>query len=83
MRTQRPFFRSRPGTLLLVSTFILIVTAFAIPYLPYADLFGFVRLPARLLGTIAVITVLYVAATELQKKWFYRSTLKRLPPDRQ
>jgi Mg2+-importing ATPase len=72
MRTQRPFFRSRPGSLLLASTCILAIVAFAIPYLPFADVFGFVRLPAALVGTIALITVSYVAATELQKAWFYR-----------
>src|SRR4029079_13609748 len=32
MRTRRPFFRSRPGRLLLVSTVMLIPVAFAIPY---------------------------------------------------
>ena len=73
MRTQRPFFRSRPGTLLLTSTLALIVIAFAIPYLPFADVFGFVRLPGALLATIALITSLYVGATELQKRWFYRA----------
>jgi magnesium-transporting ATPase (P-type) len=73
MRTQRPFFRSRPGNLLLISTLVLIVVAFAIPYLPFAGIFGFVRLPGPLLGTIALITALYVGATELQKKWFYRN----------
>jgi Mg2+-importing ATPase len=72
MRTRRPFFRSRPGTLLLISTVVLIAVALAIPYLPFGDVFGFVRLPGAMLGTITVITVLYVAATELQKKWFYR-----------
>ena len=66
VRTRRPFFRSRPGTLLLVSTLGLIVVTFAIPYLPFADLFGFVPLPGTLLGTIVAITVLYVAATELR-----------------
>lgn len=30
--TRRPFFRSRPGALLLVSTALLIVVTFAIPY---------------------------------------------------
>jgi Mg2+-importing ATPase len=73
MRTRRPFFRSRPGRLLLVSTLALIVVAFAIPYAPFATVFGFVPLPPALVGTIAAITVLYVAATELQKKWFFRS----------
>jgi P-type Mg2+ transporter len=74
MRTRRPFFRSRPGTLLLESTIVLIIVALAIPYLPFADVFGFVPLPGGLLAAIAFITVLYVAATELQKRWFYRSS---------
>jgi Mg2+-importing ATPase len=73
MRTQRPFFRSRPGTLLLVTTVALIPVAFAIPYAPFAGVFGFVPLPGVLAVTIAVIAAGYVAATELQKKWFYRS----------
>lgn len=72
MRTRRPFFRSRPGTLLLSSTLALIVIAFATPYLPFAAIFGFVPLSAPLVATIALITVLYVIATELQKARFYR-----------
>ena len=72
VRTRRPFFRSRPGTVLLVSTVSLIVVAFAIPYVPFASVFGFVPLPGPLLVTILGITALYVAATEIQKKWFYR-----------
>jgi Mg2+-importing ATPase len=50
----------------------LIPIAFAIPYAPFAGVFGFVPLPGMLLATMALITALYVAATELQKKWFYR-----------
>ncbi len=72
VRTRRPFFRSRPGTLLLVSTAVMIVLTFAIPYLPFAAVFGFVRLPGTLLLAIATIAALYVIATELLKKWFYR-----------
>jgi Mg2+-importing ATPase len=72
MRTRRPFFRSRPGTLLLTSTIVLIPIAFAIPYLPPAGVFGFVPLPGVLVATIAGITLFYVAATEVQKRWFYR-----------
>jgi Mg2+-importing ATPase len=74
MRTRRPFFRSRPGTILLASTLGLIALAFAIPYLPGTRVFGFVPLPGSLIAAISLITVLYVAATELQKRWFYRST---------
>jgi Mg2+-importing ATPase len=72
MRTRRPFFRSRPGRLLLLSTMALVPLAFAIPYAPFAGVFGFVPLPATLAVAIVAITVAYVAATELQKRWFYR-----------
>jgi P-type Mg2+ transporter len=82
VRTRRPFFRSRPGTLLLTSTASLIGIALVIPYLPFASVFGFVRLPAALIATILGITALYVAATEFQKKWFYRSPHRpRATPD--
>jgi len=72
MRTQRPFFRSRPGRLLLTLTMVLIPIAFVIPYLPLAGVFGFVPLPGALVAAIASITLLYVAATELLKRRFYR-----------
>jgi Mg2+-importing ATPase len=72
MRTRRSFYRSRPGTTLLVSTVGMIVLALAIPYLPGAGAFLFVPLPGSLLATIAAITTLYVTATELLKQRFYR-----------
>jgi Mg2+-importing ATPase len=73
VRTRRPLFRSRPGTLLFWSTLVLIAVTFAIPYLPRAGVLGFVPLPGALLGALAGITALYVAAAELAKRWFYRS----------
>jgi P-type Mg2+ transporter len=74
VRTRRPFFRSRPGRFLLVSTAALIAFAFVIPYLPGASVIGFVPVPGLLLATLAGITLLYVAAAELMKLWFYRGT---------
>jgi len=72
VRTRRPFFRSRPGAVLLWTTVALIAVAFAIPYMPFAALLGFVPLTAALVMTIAAITALYVAATEELKSQFYR-----------
>jgi Mg2+-importing ATPase len=72
MRTIRPFFRSRPGTLLLRLTIVLIAVAFATPYMPFAGVFGFVPLSGAVMATIAVITVLYVATTEPLKRFFFR-----------
>jgi Mg2+-importing ATPase len=71
MRTRRPFFKSRPGRLLLITTMALIPITFAIPYIPGASVFGFVPLPIVLVVTIAVITGMYVAATELTKHIFF------------
>ena len=56
VRTRRPFFRSRPGAVLLWSTVALIALTFAIPYLPFVGVFGFVRLPGLLLVTVSAIT---------------------------
>jgi Mg2+-importing ATPase len=73
MRTRRPFFRSRPGRVLLLSTMALIPFAIAIPYLPFATVLGFVPMPGMLAVTVVTIALLYVAATEAQKRWFYRA----------
>ena len=73
VRTRRPFYRSRPGTLLLASTAVLIAVALAIPYLPMATAIGFTPIPAPLVVMIGVITVTYVGAAELAKRWFLRT----------
>jgi len=80
VRTRRPFFRSRPGTLLATSTAVLVAVAVAIPYLPFVGLLGFVPLPGSLLLTLCAIACLYVVATEALKRWFFR--VRRLPAAR-
>jgi P-type Mg2+ transporter len=71
VRTRRPFFRSQPGSVLLWSTAGLIALTIAIPYVPFIGVFGFVPLPGLLLLTVAAITLLYVAATEIVKSRFH------------
>jgi P-type Mg2+ transporter len=71
VRTRHVFFRSRPGRLLLVSSLIFIGIALVIPYLPFISVFGFIPLPAPLMLAMLGLTVLYVLATELTKKYFY------------
>jgi P-type Mg2+ transporter len=72
IRTHRPFYRSRPGRLLLGSTLVVAALTLLLPYLPFANLFDFQPLPAALLIAIAAITVLYLGASEGAKRWFYR-----------
>ena len=71
VRTRRPLFRSRPGTTLLTVTVAIIGVTFAIPYLPFAALFGSTALPGLVFLTLIGVTVLCIAATELAKARFY------------
>lgn len=72
VRTRRPFFRSRPGGVLLYSTLALIGVTIAIPYVPFVRVLGFVPLPAGTVAVLAMITAAYVGAAEAAKRWFYR-----------
>ncbi len=77
VRTRRPFYRSRPGAVLLWSTVVLAVLTVLLPYVPFVGIVGFAPLPAGVMGAVLAITALYVAATEGAKRWFYR----RMPDD--
>jgi Mg2+-importing ATPase len=71
VRTRKAFWRSRPGALLAWLTLAVSIMAVVIPYLPGAELFGFVPLPASVLAGLAAITLLYLAASEATKHWFF------------
>jgi Mg2+-importing ATPase len=71
VRTRRPFYKSRPGSVLLWTTVVLIVITVILPYLPFTRAFGFVSLPASLMVALVVVVFLYVAGTELLKRRFY------------
>jgi Mg2+-importing ATPase len=71
VRTRRPFFRSRPGTLLWTSTLAVSLVTLAMPYLPFGQFLGFTPLPAWLMATLVMLTGLYVVAAEIVKRFFY------------
>jgi len=73
VRTRRRFYQSRPGTVLLWSTIGLAAMTYVVPFLPHADVLGFVPLSPQLLAVVSAITCLYVIATEIGKAWFYRT----------
>jgi Mg2+-importing ATPase len=75
VRTRRPFFRSRPGRLLLASTAAVTVLTFSLPYLPFADALGFVPLSPALMLALVGVTAFYVVATELTKQVLSRRIL--------
>jgi Mg2+-importing ATPase len=76
VRTRRPFYRSRPGSFLLISTLFVVVIAIAIPYLPFSSLLGFTSLSPSMVATVAGITCAYVIVTEVAKKQLYRGAHK-------
>jgi Mg2+-importing ATPase len=73
VRTRRPFYRSRPASLLLWSTVAVMAVTFVLPYLPFAGPLGFVPLSAAELAALTSITLAYGAASELTKRVFYHS----------
>jgi len=71
IRTQKPFFRSRPGKYLLIGTLIVAGVTLVLPYSPLDKLLGFTPLSLPLLLVLVGITLLYVLASEAAKKVFY------------
>jgi len=72
LRTQRPAWNSRPGALLWITTVLVAGIALALPFIgPVAALFGLVALPPDLLGSMLLIVLGYVAATEYAKRRFH------------
>lgn len=76
VRTHRPFYRSRPGRLLLWSSVIVAALTLFVPYLPFVALFEFQPLPASVLFAVLLITLFYLAASEATKRWFYSPKAK-------
>jgi P-type Mg2+ transporter len=72
VRTRRPFYRSRPGRGLLITTALVVAATLAVPFLPFAGLFGFARLRPVFFAALGGILALYVGAAELVKAVFYR-----------
>jgi P-type Mg2+ transporter len=72
IRTQKPFFQSRPGRYLAIATLIIAATTLLLPYSPFGALLGLTALPLSLLALIGGITLMYILTSELAKKLFYR-----------
>jgi Mg2+-importing ATPase len=71
VRTRRAFWQSRPSALLSWLTALVGLFAVAIPYLPGAHWFAFVPLSVPLVGGLMAITITYLAASEVAKRWFF------------
>ena len=72
IRTRKPFYKSKPGNLLMLATAAIVCAVLVIPYTPLAEVFKFQPLPLYFLVVLAVIIALYVAMAEVVKKVFYK-----------
>ena len=72
VRTYKPFYQSRPGRYLLLSTLLVTVITLWLPYSPLSTPLGFVPLPLNVLGLVFLITALYLLIAEFAKRMFYR-----------
>lgn len=77
IRTRKAFWRSRPSALLTRLSLAVLALAVIIPYLPAAGRLGFVPLPPMVMAGIAMITALYLLASEATKRWFFRYEQRR------
>jgi P-type Mg2+ transporter len=72
IRTRRiPFYRSRPGGVLTVATFVVIGVGVALTLSPLASALGFTPLPWPFFAALVVMTVAYLVLVEFTKKVFY------------
>jgi Mg2+-importing ATPase len=73
IRTQRPFFKSSPSKLLILSTVFCVVGAVLLVILDFGHkLFEFTTMPIYLWGWIGVVLVSYFALTEIVKLSFFK-----------
>jgi len=79
IRTRRsPFFKSRPSTTLLVSTFAVLAVAILLPLIPLGIWFGFVELPVTFYVFLALLIVAYLVLVEVLKRYFFKRYSHRL-----
>jgi len=68
LRTNRPFYRSRPGRALLSSSIAIAAVTIALPYSPLAGPLGLTAVPAQIVAVLVGLTALYVIANEGAKR---------------
>ncbi len=77
IRTQRPFFLSRPGKLLSFACATIAVVTVLLPFTALAEPLKFVSPPPLLVPVAVGITLLYGVGMEVVKRLFYRYLAER------
>jgi Mg2+-importing ATPase len=79
IRTRKsPFWRSRPGNLLIISSFTIVAAAILIPYTIIGAWFDLIALPPSFYLFLVGFTVTYLLLVEIMKRWFYKKYVKHL-----
>jgi len=72
IRTARPCWRDRPSRWLALASVACVAAAFALPFMPWGGIFGFVPMPPQVLGLVVALTLAYLVVAEAVKHLFYR-----------
>lgn len=75
LRTQLSIFKSTPGKYLAITTFAIVGITLVLPYLPFANLLGFAKLPWHFYVFMLLIVGAYIFTAELVKRQFYKHVL--------
>ena len=78
MRTWKPFYQSRLSRTLLFAMILVLLITLALPYSPLSPILGFKPLGVSSLIILGMITVLYVATSEMAKRIFYSKVFRRV-----
>ncbi len=73
LRTRKtPFYKSKPGKFLAISSLTVIAVAFSLPYTPLGTIFGFTPPPATFYLALVGLIAGYLLLVEVVKKWFIK-----------
>lgn len=73
MRTRRPFYKSKPSSLLFYVSTAVGAFSLAIPYLPISDILEIEPIPMTILISLLGIVFMYIVLTEVTKRIFYKA----------
>jgi Mg2+-importing ATPase len=76
---QSPFWKSKPGKYLVLSSIVIVAVAVIIPFTAFGEAwFLFTPPPPQFFAVLAGLVVAYLALAELAKRWFYKRNSYRV-----
>ncbi|MGB4587655.1 MAG: magnesium-translocating P-type ATPase [Clostridiaceae bacterium] len=73
MRTQKPFYKSKPVPIMLYTVIFMGVLTLILPYLPFHQYLNIEPINPAILLSLFGIAALYIITTEIAKHYFYKS----------